>query len=87
MSGHTLRENGGTYSTGASDGHIWNVATGECSPLCPAAGGHSGSLLEPAPSKLELIAAAQRMRAEGLSLYLIATTLGVTKEWLREYAL
>lgn len=52
---NTIRENGGTYTTGSSDGHIWNTATGECSPLCPAEGGHSRSLLtdEP-PTALEL---------------------------------
>lgn len=40
----TIRENGGEYTTGASDGHIWNVRTGECSPLCPSEGQHSRSL-------------------------------------------
>lgn len=37
-------------------------------------------------SKAELIARAWAMRAEGASLYAIATALGVSKEWLRHYA-
>lgn len=49
--------------------------------------GAVAKVLEHKATKLELIAAAQRMRAEGSSLYEIATTLGVTKEWLREYAI
>jgi len=47
----TIRENGGDYTTGASDGHMWNVKTGECSPLCPADGGHARSLISDVPMK------------------------------------
>lgn len=32
------------------------------------------------------VRAAQEMKASGMSLYAIAVQLGVTKEWLREYA-
>jgi hypothetical protein len=58
---------------------------------CSSESSHAGPCkphgAAPAPSKLEQIAAAQRMRAEGASLFEIARTLGVTKEWLRTYAI
>lgn len=38
------------------------------------------------PTKADKINAAWAMRAAGKSLYEIAVTLGVTKDWLREYA-
>lgn len=37
-------------------------------------------------TKDETITRARELRADGESLYSIASTLGVTKEWLREYA-
>lgn len=36
--------------------------------------------------KAQKIAEAQRMRAEGKSLFQIAVALGVSKDWLRAYA-
>src|SRR5262245_23799817 len=36
--------------------------------------------------RADKVARAQALAAEGLSLYEVARTLGVTKDWLREYA-
>lgn len=37
-------------------------------------------------AKARDVATAQELRAQGLSLFAIASELGRTKEWLREYA-